>query len=249
MICVRGFVCDMRLTKADVTGITKTRKWENKTIREWVETRKPSKATIVQRGSSTRLGQMEPDALTTMGVKANCLVMSLLCLLVVIKHKEPRTRQPSRFDEFYSRMRDDEFRATFRVPRPLFNVIVEDMRRTSPTSTYALPMNHVWRVWRTRARYMHCLLIIGSHDDSQLKAHGRTVFLNFTSFWRAVDPRKSPTRRGSAPRTRLHPFSIDWRQAVHIKCAGNSLACARRTRGSATTRWQTCFANGTAVRQ
>ncbi len=40
----------------------------------------------------------------------------------------PRTRQPSRYAEFYTRMRDDEWRAAFRVPRPLFATIVNRLR-------------------------------------------------------------------------------------------------------------------------
>ena len=36
----------------------------------------------------------------------------------------PRTVQESRFGAFYSRMRDEEFRAAFRLPRPLFEAIL-----------------------------------------------------------------------------------------------------------------------------
>jgi hypothetical protein len=63
-------------------------------------------------------------------MKASLGLLFLGLFLALRPIKQPRTRQASRFDEFYSRMRDDEFRATFRVPRPLFNVIVEDMRES-----------------------------------------------------------------------------------------------------------------------
>ena len=53
----------------------------------------------------------------------------LLCVASAASaFKQRRMQQPSRFHEFYSRMRDDEFRQTFRVPRPLFDVIVADLR-------------------------------------------------------------------------------------------------------------------------
>jgi hypothetical protein len=55
--CFNGQGVIWSICKADVTGITKTRKWKNKTIPEWVETRKPSKATIVQRGRQLGWGR------------------------------------------------------------------------------------------------------------------------------------------------------------------------------------------------
>ena len=55
--------------------------------------------------------------------------MMLLCVIsAAATFRQQRTQQPSRFHEFYSRMRDDEFRQTFRVPRPLFDTIVADLR-------------------------------------------------------------------------------------------------------------------------
>jgi hypothetical protein len=52
----------------------------------------------------------------------------VLCGLYTQPPKQPRTRQESRFHHFYSRMKNDEFRAAFRVPRPLFDTIVELLR-------------------------------------------------------------------------------------------------------------------------
>jgi hypothetical protein len=61
-----------------------------------------------------------------------------LCVLVVgaavyaygaaFPTKVPRTRQSSRFWGFYCRMTDTEFRAAFRVPRPLFDAVVRRLR-------------------------------------------------------------------------------------------------------------------------
>ena len=86
----------------------------------------------MQKNSASRKAQHDMDAdgdlAAPLRLRAAVSYMTLLCILLLIRRKEPRTRQLSRFDEFYSRMRDDEFRATFRVPRPLFNVIVDDMR-------------------------------------------------------------------------------------------------------------------------
>ena len=159
---------------------------------------------------TTRLGQMEPDALTTMGVKANCLVMSLLCLLVVIKHKEPRTRQPSRFDEFYSRMRDDEFRATFRVPRPLFNVFVEDMR-ADLTYKYVCPAHEprVTRVANTCAVYA----LPPDHRVARrltIETSLPNRFLNFISFWprnlACSGPKKVPHKERVSAENKIASF-------------------------------------------
>jgi hypothetical protein len=55
-----------------------------------------------------------------------CLT-ALMCLLLATI-KEPRTRQESRFHHFYARMRDDEFRRTFRTPRALFDSLVDVLR-------------------------------------------------------------------------------------------------------------------------
>ena len=57
-------------------------------------------------------------------------VATLLTILQVAERQQrlPRTRTASRYHDFYCRMRDAEFRAVFRVPRPLFDAIVADLR-------------------------------------------------------------------------------------------------------------------------
>ena len=187
-------------------------KLENGKIKQFQNGWKPENPPRRQLCSAgaTRLGQMEPDALTTMGVKANCLVMSLLCLLVVIKHKEPRTRQPSRFDEFYSRMRDDEFRATFRVPRPLFNVFVEDMR-ADLTYKYVCPAHEprVTRVANTCAVYA----LPPDHRVARrltIETSLPNRFLNFISFWprnlACSGPKKVPHKERVSAENKIASF-------------------------------------------
>jgi hypothetical protein len=44
----------------------------------------------------------------------------------------PRTRGPSQWGSLYSHMRPDEFRRHFRLPRPLFDEIVEELRPSLP---------------------------------------------------------------------------------------------------------------------
>ncbi len=46
-------------------------------------------------------------------VRVAVSLVTLLCILLAT-NKESRTRQESRFHHFYARMRDDEFRRTFR---------------------------------------------------------------------------------------------------------------------------------------
>ena len=53
-----------------------------------------------------------------------CLLAAVSTYKIAFPTKLPRTRQPSRFAEFFTRMRDDEWRAAFSVPRPLFTTIV-----------------------------------------------------------------------------------------------------------------------------
>ena len=45
---------------------------------------------------------------------------------LLIPRAVPRTRVQSRFKSFYCTLRPEEFRRTFRLPRPLFDTIVED---------------------------------------------------------------------------------------------------------------------------
>jgi hypothetical protein len=47
---------------------------------------------------------------------------------LLIPRAVPRTRVESRFKSFYCNLRPEEFRRTFRLPRPLFDTIVEDLR-------------------------------------------------------------------------------------------------------------------------
>ena len=69
------------------------------------------------------------------------LVLGTLLLVVLLQRiKTPRTRQSSRYHEFYARMTDEEFRRVFRVPRALFLRIVEALR---PGLTYRCASPHL----------------------------------------------------------------------------------------------------------
>ena len=46
--------------------------------------------------------------------------------------KEPRTRMPSLYRTFYSRMLPREFRAQFRMPKELFEFILEQLTMPRP---------------------------------------------------------------------------------------------------------------------
>jgi hypothetical protein len=72
-------------------------------------------------------------------VVAMCICVAALASTVLLL-KEDRTRQESRFHHFYAHMRDEEFRRTFRLPRPLFDEVVDALRpeldryKAKPTS-------------------------------------------------------------------------------------------------------------------
>ena len=71
---------------------------------------------------------------------ARHLVLAALLLIALLQTmKERRTRQASRYHEFYVRMTDEEFRRVFRVPRALFLRIVEALR---PQLTYRFVHAH-----------------------------------------------------------------------------------------------------------
>ena len=70
-------------------------------------------------------------ALTALLVLLSTQIKAVECLRdkrCQLSKKRPRTRTESRFAQFYSHMRDDEFRAVFRLPRALFDAILEDIR-------------------------------------------------------------------------------------------------------------------------
>lgn len=64
------------------------------------------------------------DALSAL----RCLELLLDAERPVKPLREPRTRSASLWHDLYSRMRPEEFRRTFRLPRSLFDSIAEDLR-------------------------------------------------------------------------------------------------------------------------